>query len=504
LFHECPAKYRLQVGGFGSGKSRPLLWEGVFHALEYPGSESIILRTTMPDLKRTVISKFKADVPASLYDYYHETDHIVYFKPVMVPVRDEHGIPALGPDGKQLTKLVTSKLYFGACENEDDTTKFLSTEWVFVGFEELGEFPFAVWNAFAGRNRCPVWGSRSCMAAASNPTGVGWGWMKKLWVDHVPFVGMDPTKYNARDYVYIHSTVDDNPIYSKDREYVRVLEADPRRDVVRWGKLDLVPGQYFDNWNVQRHFRRASDFTFQDWQETWIGWDYGFGHYACITFHTKAMFYDKLRRQHRMVNVTTREIVMHEATPKEQTEALIASIPRDKDGNFKEKIAAVYLSWERFNRTVGQFTVADEIGDLLSSAGLVRPSRASTDRVAGWQKMYSLLDTDDWFVLDTCPTVAESIPELVRHKERMEDVIKPKGAVLSDDVGDSVRYGIAGHLLDAEDEPDEVKLKRRLDKIEDPFRKHVEQYRAWIEKKKEQENPSKIIIMPTWQSRLKQ
>ena len=66
------------------------------------------------------------------------------------------------------------------------------------------------------------------------------------------------------------------------------------------------------------------------------------------------------------------------------------------------------------------------------------------------------------------------------------------------------RYGIAGHLLDAEDEPDEVKLKRRLDKIEDPFRKHVEQYRAWIEKKKEQENPSKIIIMPTWQSRLKQ
>ncbi len=118
--------------------------------------------------------------------------------------------------------------------------------------------------------------------------------------------------------------------------------------------------------------------------------------------------------------------------------------------------------------------------------------------------MYSLLDTDDWFVLDTCTDVIESIPQLVRHKERMEDVIKPKGAVLSDDVGDSVRYGIAGHLLDAEDEPDDIKLRRRLDKIEDPFRKHVEQYRAWIEKKKESEGPQKPVILPTWQARLKQ
>ena len=53
-FHCSPAKFRLQVGGFGSGKSRPLLYEAIFHALEYPGSNSVILRKTMPDLKRTV------------------------------------------------------------------------------------------------------------------------------------------------------------------------------------------------------------------------------------------------------------------------------------------------------------------------------------------------------------------------------------------------------------------------------------------------------------------
>lgn len=109
-FHLSGAKYRLQVGSFGSGKSRPLLWEGVFHGLEYPGSDSIILRKTNPDLTRTVISKFLSDVPHTLYDYYHETKQIVYFKPE--PQRDRQGAVIYGPDNRPLT--VQSKLWFGA------------------------------------------------------------------------------------------------------------------------------------------------------------------------------------------------------------------------------------------------------------------------------------------------------------------------------------------------------------------------------------------------------
>ena len=517
LFHESRAKARLQIGGYGSGKSKPLLWEGIFHALTYAGSESILLRKTIPDLKRTVISKFLADIPGPhnsetpIYERYNESDHIVWFYPDPIT-------------GKQ------SKLYFGACEREEDVGKYLSTEWVYIGFEELGEFSFPIWDAMAGRNRCPIPGSRACMAGATNPMGPGYSWIKKLWIDGecihktkrnqfceecggpavidirrvVALLGIDPEKFNPADYEYFHSTVDDNPIYVQDREYVNRLEASPNRDRIRWGKLDAVSGQYFDNWEQTRHCRPASDFIFQAWQPFTIGWDYGFGHYATMLWLTKAILKPRWEGEKpRMVNVFTRELYLHEATPQQQAEAVVASIPRDKDGNLTEHVEYVHFSWERFIRTVGDFTVADEVGDLLALHGLPRPGRSSTDRVAGWQKMYSLLDVDELFVLNTCPMLAEAIPLLVRDDKNLEDVKKPKGLSLNDDIADGARYAIAGTLLDAEDVPRDIALQSRLAKIEDPMARFTAAYKAHNEQQRAERNEGRRVSLPTWASKLR-
>jgi hypothetical protein len=484
LFHQSSAKYRLQVGGYGGGKSKPLLWEGIFHALEYTGSESIILRKTIPELKRTVISKFLSDIPHDVYHHYNETDHIIYFHPDPVTKKQ-------------------SKLYLGACEREEDVGKYLSTEWVYIGFEELGEFSFGIWDAMRGRNRCPIPGSRACMAGATNPMGIGWSWIKKLWVDKMAFLGMDPTLYDPNDYELIHSTVDDNPIYNKDVEYIRSLESSPLRDKIRWGKLETVSGQYYDNWDPNRHIRKASDFLFQPWQTYALGWDYGFGHYAVITWLTKAILKPRWDGEKaKMVNVFTRELMLHENTPKQQTEALLVSIPRTEDGGYTENVDQVHLSWERFNRTVSNFTVADEIGDLLAGAGLPRPTRSNTDRVAGWQKIYSLLDIDELFVLDTCPALAEAIPLLVRDPIKLEDVLKPKGLSINDDIGDSARYAIAGALLDPDDRPADEKFRERMMQIKDPMRRHIEQFRQYNLQQAQEKKGNKQIIVPSWMKKV--
>jgi phage terminase large subunit len=488
LFHLSDKKYRLQVGGYGSGKSRPLLWEGVFHCLEYPGSNSLILRKTIPDLKRTVVDKFLSDVPKKLYQFYNQTDHIVYFHPDPVTKKQ-------------------SKLYLAACERDDDVGKFLSTEYVYIGFEELGEFSFAVWDALTGRNRCPIPGSRSCMAGATNPTGVGWGWIKKLWVEKKPFSGMVAELYNPDDYEYIHSTVDDNPIYSKDAEYLKTLEMSPLAAIRRWGKMDGVSGNYFDNWDETRHRRAKAKFTFEKWQPIWIGWDYGFGHYACVVFFTKAITKNVLGLP-KMVNVVIGELVLQEKTPREQAEAILLSIPQED----RPKVESVHFSWERFNRTVSNFTVADEVGEILSAGGLPRPTRSNNDRVAGWMKCYSLLDTDEMYLLEdsstlqppaTAPTVlAESIPLLERNKKKLEDVLKPPGISLADDIGDAWRMGVAGTLLDEEDKPADVKLREKLASIPDPLARHMEAMKNYFaEKRKAEQSGMKYI--PTWQKGLK-
>lgn len=517
LFHESPAKHRLQVGGFGSGKSKPLLLEAIIHAQLYPGSNSIILRKTIPDLKRTVIDKFLNDIPKSLYEKgsqergtYNKSDHIVYFPPCR-------------KTGLQ------SKLYFAACERVEDVGKYLSTEFVFVGFEEMGEFPYLIYDAMEGRNRCTLPGARPCMAGATNPMGEGWGWIRKLFVEHKPIHGMDPDKYDPDDYFYVHSTVDDNPILSQDEAYILSLEKSPLRDKVRWGKLENVSGQYFRNFVDKRHVLPRSHFIFESWQPVWIGWDYGFGHYAVITFMTKAIlraYTDAelktctlaealLRSKPRIVNVCIEELVLQEKTPEQQTQALIAAIPRLHDEDHPEietgyawDIDSIHFSWERFNRTVSNRTVADEVGDYLSAAGLPKPSRSNSDRIAGWTKMYELFDNDELlFVQGKCETLVDAIPDLVRGDGvtcSAEDVRKPKGISLADDCGDSVRYAVAGVLLDPADKPKEQLLRDKLAGIKDPLTRQIVAYKEYNKEQAAQNAPRKGAgIVPSWVKRVK-
>lgn len=515
-FHNSRARFRLAVGGFGSGKSLAMLWEACIHCLMFPGSNALILRKTIPDLKRTVIDKFLSMIPRKLYETYNHTDHIVYFRPD----------PKTGAQ---------SKLYLSACERDVDVGKFLSTEYVFIGFEELGEFSFAVWDALEGRNRCSIPGARSCMVGVTNPMGVGWSWIKKLWVDGtcahktkrgqfciecggravvdmskvVGLLGLDPEKFNEQDYEYIHSTVDDNPVFSQNKEYIATLEKSPNRDRIRWGKLDAMSGNYFENWDATRHMRFKEEFIFQPWQPVWVGWDYGFGHYAYINFMTKALFKDPVRNCMRTVNVTIKELVLQKNTPKEQAEALILAIPRlpeEQGGGYAWQVEQIHFSWERFIKTVGDFTVADEVSQILQGAGLPGVTRSNTDRIAGWQKMFDLLDTDDWFITTDCPTLIESIPLLQRGNgvnASIEDVVKPKGISLADDCGDGSRYAIAGALLDEADKPQSVKLRERLDKIKDPMAKFIAGYRAHNEQQKREQSPAKQISLPTWAAKLR-
>jgi len=500
ILHSLPAKHRLAVGGFGSAKSRALLMEALFHCLEYPGSNSMILRKTIPDLKRTVIDKWEVDVPKELYEYgsqekgmFNKTDHIVYFPPV---------------NGKQ------SKLYFGACERIEDVGKYLSTEFVFVGFEELGEFPYMIYDAMEGRNRCTLPGARPCMVSVTNPRGIGWGWIKRMWIDHLPVRGMDPEKYNPDDYQYVHSTVDDNPYLRDDRAYVASLEKSPLRDKIRWGKLDTISGQYFANFEEARHVRPKDHFIFHSWNPVWIAIDYGFGHYAAITYWTKANLKPEytIDGKPKLVNVTIKELVLHEATPKQQCEALIAAIPRafDKEGHdegFAWDIDSIHLSWERFNRTVENRTVADEMGDYLQNAGLPRPTRSNNDRVAGWMKMYEMLEMDEWFLLrDECRASVEAIPLAVRGdgiKVSMEDVVKPKGLSMEDDILDSLRYAVAGVLLDEGQKPKEQLLREKLAGIKDPFARSAYAYKQWNTEQAKERQPLREKVIPSWQRRVK-
>src|ERR1700720_4524039 len=130
-FHESGAKYRLFGGAAGPGKTKALLWEAIRQAVRVPGSDSLLLRRTYPELESSLLAYFRRDVPRKLYRSYNESKHVV-------------------------TWLNGSTTRFGYCRNENDVYQYQGAEFLFIGLDELTHFTLKQWQFLTSRNRCPA------------------------------------------------------------------------------------------------------------------------------------------------------------------------------------------------------------------------------------------------------------------------------------------------------------------------------------------------------------
>src|SRR5580698_5412605 len=262
-FHNSQAKYRLFGGAAGPGKTKALLWEAIKQAHDVPGSDSLLLRRTYPELESSLLTYFRRDVPRRCYRKYNESKHIVTWK-----------------NG--------STTRFGHCRNENDVYAYQGAEFLFIGVDELTHFTLKQWQFLTSRNRCPIRGSRANMAGATNPGNIGHAWVKALWVDQTPPPGFDrPELYDANDYDFIRARITDNPIYANDEAYRRTLEILPEhlRRAFLDGDWNVFAGQYFDVFDVGRHTARPEDIRLEPWWPRWISIDWGFKHDSAVYWH---------------------------------------------------------------------------------------------------------------------------------------------------------------------------------------------------------------------------
>ncbi len=184
-FHTSRAKYRLFGGAAGPGKTKALLWETIRQAMRVKGCDTLLLRRTYPELESSLLVYFRRDVPRKFYRSYNESKHVVTW---------HNG----------------STTRFGYCRNENDVYQYQGAEFLFIGLDELTHFTLKQWQFLTSRNRCPVPGSFSCMAGATNPGNVGHAWVKALWVDHAPPPGFErPELYHPHDYDFIRARLDE-------------------------------------------------------------------------------------------------------------------------------------------------------------------------------------------------------------------------------------------------------------------------------------------------------
>jgi terminase large subunit-like protein len=436
LFHESKAKYRLFGGAAGPGKTKALLWEAIYKALDVPGSDSLLLRRTYPELESSLIAYFRRDVPRELYKKYNESKHVVTWR-----------------NG--------STTRFGYCRNENDVYRYQGAEFLFIGLDELTHFTYKQWQFLTSRNRCPIPGSRCAMAGATNPGNIGHAWVKALWIDHKPPADLAQSGlYRVKDYRFIPARLADNPVYANDAEYRRTLTALPEhlRKAFLDGDWNVFAGQYFDIFDYGRHTARPEEIRLETWWPRWISIDWGFQHPSAVYWHcavpadrnsiienrnsnaTNPNFEFRVSHNESVTSqgrpggsriVTYREFVQNGLSPR-----MLAQGIAERSG--RENISEVFLSPDAFAHRTAEASIAEQLGDVLSINGLPRPAVADDDRIGGWQYMYQLMESDAWVITENCIKLIECIPTLVRDTARVEDIRKMDG----DDPADSARYGL--------------------------------------------------------------
>lgn len=237
--HTTYADETLYGGAAGGGKSRFVRAEALAFALEVPGSATLILRRTFPDLARPggMIPKLLEEVPRELGTY-NATEH-------------------------RWTLRNGSTIDLGYLASDTDVVNYQGAEFQLIIVDEATQQTEHRYRYLLSRLRASgrvkarmaELGYRPRAILTANPGGVGHAWVKSRFIDPAPAGQVwrpTPTADDPRpgSRVFIPARVEDNP--HVDDGYVDQLDkldTDTRR-ALKYGDWDVYAGQRF------RDFRR--------------------------------------------------------------------------------------------------------------------------------------------------------------------------------------------------------------------------------------------------------
>lgn len=409
-------EYVLFGGAAGPGKSYLLRWAALHLLIEYfnAGFEGVhvgLFSENYPELADRQISKIKLEFPRALGQLKRTDAEGLHFA-----LRPEYGGGVL------------------ALRNLDDPERYLSAEFAGIFVDELTRNKREVFDILRMRKRWPGV-TKTVFMGATNPRGIGHGFVKKLWVDH-DFSG-DDRVLNPEGFAFIRALPRDNPHLSQ--EYWDTLDSLPAylRKAYRDGDWSIFEGQAFPTFSRVVHVKRP--FPIQREWGRWVGLDWGYDHPMAAHWLARIPRGSRIEipgeapfTAARPHTVVYREFVKDHLIAQRQALAI-------KEMSYGEAIAGVHASPDMWS-VRGQsdaLCVADE----YAAVG-VNLTRANNDRIAGVGRIHRALDHElgepELWILDTCPQLIEWLPNALVDPARPEDVLKQAG----DDPGESFRYGL--------------------------------------------------------------
>ena len=235
--HGMSAPNVLAYGGRGSGKSLALRMEAHMRAMNTPGMVYCILRRTYPELQKSHLLFVNREMEL-LGGTYNKTDKMVYY-----------------PNG--------SIGLFAHCETEADTSKVLSAEFAWMGFDEVSTFEWEMFLKLAASTRAVEDKNLIAMVrCCTNPLGASAEEINRHFLLKDIQPEEDP-EYNPADWEAIQINIEHNPALNKDQYLKRfagmsanvkkawiegefsfenaLFDFDPKRSVIIDGVEKVIP-----------------------------------------------------------------------------------------------------------------------------------------------------------------------------------------------------------------------------------------------------------------------
>lgn len=314
-----------------------------------------------------------------------------------------------------------------------------SAQWSFLGIDESTHFTSTQIEYLYTRVRSVIPGANPRLRLCTNPGNIGHSWHKKffqigfrksgeLW--QPPMVDGMTTMPPSR--CFISASVYDNKyLMENDPQYVSRLEALPpaQRDMLLYGKWDVFAGQYFSEFDKEKHIIPKFDIP-RHWK-IYRTVDFGFNDpFVCL-------FIAGDEQGHYYV---FKELYQKGLRDKEQAR-LIDSVSKWRNGNGSSEDM-------RIEYTVGDPSMAQRSKDTgvssqenYSREGVIVLPGSNT-RIPGWMQVRNLLSIDPrngnpWVqFFDNCPNIVREIEEAIIDENNMEDIDKN----CSDHAIDAFRY----------------------------------------------------------------
>ena len=419
-------------GSRGGGKSGALRRIMLLRRLSHPGTAGLIFRRVYDDLKRNHIDKFFEEFP-QLYKFYRATDHEII-------------LPSVNSQPP-------SRIVFGYAETlQEIKRKFHGVEYMDMFVDQGEQLTEEETKIMKTACRWPGVGRYQCkFVLFFNPGGVGIPYLKRVFSEKkfrdkerpsdyqfIQAYGWDNVEWVRSALVEQGLTEDD--FYSWDNDtrfnyfinesqYGQELDALPQALRIGYlmGSFDTFAGQYFDIWDPDRQTIPEYELRIKPYHPKWISIDWGYNHNSAVYWWA----------QDGTVTKTYRERVVSGYGPRALAQDIIDRTTMF-DGEELKEIDAIYISPDTRAKRTTEDTILQQIGSVLTAAGMPRPRDADDHRVSGFMLMHEMLHYNRWVIGRNCEKLIENLPLFSRDEKNPEDCVK----FLGDDPGDAARYGL--------------------------------------------------------------